>query len=309
MHLQRATLSSMNERAPKPLRVLFAADESPGSERARALVRKLRLPIGSTIRVVRALGAEPTAASLPDAMRDEVVTAVVASLQSDVTAFAEPLRQAQIALESDALRGRAASVIVEEAERWGADLVVVGSHGRGAVASAILGSVAAEVVDHAPCPVLIARTTDVTSIVLADDGSAHAGTAAGVVASGIFTAPVRVVGVVSVARPLSSGIAPSVRAAAKEAYREALAADRVEHEQLVGRRADQLRGAGLEVTTDVRGGDPGEEILAAAQERRADLIAMGTRGRTGLQRLVLGSVARKVLSRASASVLVARSRG
>jgi nucleotide-binding universal stress UspA family protein len=307
--IRRATISSMNGRELKPLRVLFAADESPGSERARALVRTLRLPMGSTIRVVRALGAEPTAASLPDAMRDEVVNAVVASLQSDVAAFAEPLRQAQVALESEALRGRAASVIVEEAERWRADLVVVGSHGRGAVASAILGSVAAEVVDHAPCPVLVARATTVTSIVLADDGSAHAGTAAGVVASGIFMAPVQVVSVVSVTRPLSSGIVPNVRAAAKDAYREALAADRVEHEELFRRRTDQLRGAGLEVTTDVRDGDPGDEILAAAQESGADLIAMGTRGGTGLQRLVLGSVARKVLNRASGSVLVARSRG
>ena len=133
----------MNEGTQKPLRVLFAADESPGSERARGLVRKLHLPMGSTIRVIRALGAEPTAASLPDTMRDEVVTAVLASLQAAVTAFADPLRKAQIALESEALRGRAAIVIVEEAERWEADLVVVGSHGRGAVASAILGSVAA----------------------------------------------------------------------------------------------------------------------------------------------------------------------
>lgn len=300
---------SMNGHVLRPLRVLFAADESAGSERARALVRKLRLPSGSIIRVVRALGAEPTAASLPDAMRDEVVTAVVASLQSEVTAFAEPLRQPQIALESEVLRGRAATVIVEEAERWGADLVVVGSHGRGAVASAILGSVAAEVVDHAPCPVLVARTTDVTSIVLADDGSADAGTAAGVVATGIFKAPVRVVSVISVVRPLSSGISPTVRAAARDAYREALAADGAQHEQLASRRADQLRQAGFEVTTELRQGDPADEILSAARESGTGLIAVGTRGRTGLQRLVLGSVARKVVSHASGSVLVARSRG
>lgn len=296
-------------KARVPLRVLLAADESSGSERARALVRNLHLPTGSTIRVVRALGAEPTAVGLPDAALEELVATVLASLQTDVTAFAEPLRQAQISIESEALRGRAASMIIDAAERWAADLVVVGSHGRGAVASAILGSVAAEVVDHSPCPVLIARTTGVTSIVLADDGSAHAGTAAGVVASGIFDAPVRVVSVVAVARPLSSGIAPAIRAAAKEAYRDALAADRAEHEQLAGRRAEQLRGAGVKVSTDVREGDPGGQILAAAQESQADLIAIGTRGRTGLQRLVLGSVARKVLYGASGSVLVARAHG
>jgi nucleotide-binding universal stress UspA family protein len=296
-------------KARAPHRVLLAADESSGSERARALVRTLNLPTGSAIRVVRALGAEPTAAGLSDPTMEELIATFLASLQTDVTAFAEPLRQAQISIESEALRGRAASVIVDEAERWEADLVVVGSHGRAAVASAILGSVAAEVVDHSPCPVLIARTAAVTSIVLADDGSAHAATAADVVASGIFDAPVRVVSVVSVARPLSSGIAPAVRAAAKEAYREALAAERVEHEQLVRRRANQLRGAGVDVATDVREGDHAEQVLAAAEESKADLIAIGTRGRTGLQRLVLGSVARKILYSARGSVLVARAHG
>ncbi|MDP9270967.1 MAG: universal stress protein [Chloroflexota bacterium] len=53
-------------------------------------------------------------------------------------------------------------------------------------------------------------------------------------------------------------------------------------------------------------GDAATEILAAAQAFKADLILLGTRGRTGVARLVLGSVARNVLHHASSSVLVVR---
>jgi nucleotide-binding universal stress UspA family protein len=52
--------------------------------------------------------------------------------------------------------GHPAARIVEIARRWPADLIVMGSHGRGGVSRALLGSVAEDVMRHAPCPVLIA---------------------------------------------------------------------------------------------------------------------------------------------------------
>ena len=55
-----------------------------------------------------------------------------------------------------------------------ADLVVVGSRGHGLIATMVLGSTASEVVDHAPCPVLVARSGSLGSIAFADDGSASA---------------------------------------------------------------------------------------------------------------------------------------
>ena len=55
-------------------------------------------------------------------------------------------------------------------------------------------------------------------------------------------------------------------------------------------------------------GDPAEEILRAAERHRADLIVMGSKGLTGLERYLLGSVSRKVARHASCSVLVVRSR-
>jgi nucleotide-binding universal stress UspA family protein len=57
---------------------------------------------------------------------------------------------------------------------------------------------------------------------------------------------------------------------------------------------------------EIRFGDPVEEILAVRESGQADLIAMTTHGRTGLSRLVFGSVAQRVLSQASVPVLLLR---
>jgi len=53
--------------------------------------------------------------------------------------------------------GKPASKILEVAKTWPADLIVIGSHGRGKVGGLVLGSVSQEVLHHAPCPVLVVR--------------------------------------------------------------------------------------------------------------------------------------------------------
>jgi nucleotide-binding universal stress UspA family protein len=63
---------------------------------------------------------------------------------------------------------------------------------------------------------------------------------------------------------------------------------------------------GLRVLTTVRSGEAPREIIAAAKETQTDLIAMTTRGRTGLSRLLFGSVAEAVLRTADVPVFVLR---
>jgi nucleotide-binding universal stress UspA family protein len=53
--------------------------------------------------------------------------------------------------------GKPASEIIKVASNWPADLIVMGSHGRGKIKGLLLGSVSQEVLHHAPCPVLIVR--------------------------------------------------------------------------------------------------------------------------------------------------------
>jgi nucleotide-binding universal stress UspA family protein len=288
------------------MRILLAADDSPGAERARALVASLHLPKDTTIRVIRSLGPLPTGAGLPDSTRDDLIGAALGRVKLEIDAFSKPLRSPGVTVESDALSGRAASAIVENAERWRPDLIVVGSHGRGQVASAVLGSVAAEVIDHAPCPVLVARNATVSRVVAAHDGSNDADAACRLVATGIFKGPVLVVSVAHATGPLLSGVSANVRDEVIAAHRDELARARHEHQGIAEGAARSLQEAGVDATAEVRAGAVGDEILAAASAWGADLIAMGTRGRTGLERLLLGSVARKVLYGAKCSVLVAR---
>jgi nucleotide-binding universal stress UspA family protein len=70
--------------------------------------------------------------------------------------------------------------------------------------------------------------------------------------------------------------------------------------------AATLGAAGFGAHSDVRAGSPAPTIVAFTREWDADLVIMGSHGRTGLARLLLGSVARNVLYHASCSVLVVR---
>lgn len=70
--------------------------------------------------------------------------------------------------------------------------------------------------------------------------------------------------------------------------------------------AQSLREEGYQVTTKVRLGDPVEQIVAAVHQSPYDLLAMATRGRTGLTRLVLGSVAESVLRQVTIPMLLIR---
>jgi len=68
--------------------------------------------------------------------------------------------------------------------------------------------------------------------------------------------------------------------------------------------AESLAGTGLAVETRLEHGDPATLILEAAERERVDLVAMSTHGRTGVSRLVRGSVAERVLRRCSSPVLL-----
>lgn len=74
----------------------------------------------------------------------------------------------------------------------------------------------------------------------------------------------------------------------------------------VDEAVEQLAAAGRAVEVQVRLGDPATEVVAAAREWPADIVVIGSNGEPLLRRLLLGSVARKVLHAVPSSVLVAR---
>ncbi|MEX1020957.1 MAG: universal stress protein [Litorilinea sp.] len=81
---------------------------------------------------------------------------------------------------------------------------------------------------------------------------------------------------------------------------------RVEIQDALRQEADRLSQEGYEVTTEVHFGDAAQRIVEFVQDKHIDLVAMSTHGRTGLGRLVLGSVAERVLRSVSTPVLLMR---
>ena len=78
------------------------------------------------------------------------------------------------------------------------------------------------------------------------------------------------------------------------------------HQALVTRAEHELRGAGLAVMGRVERGDPREGLVYAAETERADLLVVGSHGRTGLPRMLLGSVAGHVVTHAPCNVVVVK---
>lgn len=294
------------------MRVLLAVDGSKPAGLAVELVTNVVWPRDTQIVIADAV--EPGAdvyggwPALAVVDTDRIEADFRAAAHQTVHQALEKVARPGLDVEEVVLRGRPATAIVDEARRIGATLVVVGSRGHGTIESMVLGSVSAEVIDHAPAPVLVARGTCLDRIVLAWDGSSCATHAADLLRTWpVFSgAEVRVVSVVDAGVPWWTGFPEAGSPEMMPIYIETTEASRKQHEDLARGMTEQLATSGFTADADVRAGDAATEILAAAKASRADLIVMGTRGRTGLSRLVLGSVARNVLQHARCSVLVVR---
>ena len=97
------------------------------------------------------------------------------------------------------------------------------------------------------------------------------------------------------------------RAAERNVILDDVEARRHEAEEYLAPISAALRSQGVNTAWAIRRGRPADEILAAAQESGADLIAMATHGRTGVGRLLFGSVAEAVLRQATVPVFMIRS--
>jgi nucleotide-binding universal stress UspA family protein len=295
------------------MRVLLAIDGSEPAGLAVDLVANVAWPAGTDILVAQAVetgaglfgGPWPAIAVV---QTDRIEAEIRDVADKTVHEARERLARPGLSVEAVVLLGRPATVIVDRARHMQADVVVVGSLGHGTIESMLLGSVSAEVVDRAPAPVLVARGSRIERIVLAWDGSTCATRAADLLGSWpIFAGShVRVVSVADFEVPWWTGFPEAGSPEMMPMYLEAADASRRQHDELAQEMTVQLQASGFTAEADRPDGDAATEILAAAKASNADLIVLGTRGRTGLKRLVLGSVARNVLQHATCSVLVVR---
>jgi len=208
-----------------------------------------------------------------------------------------------INVEYHAREGDICDEILAMAREIGADLIVMGTHGRTGMSWLLSGSIATAVLRRAPCPVLALKSSEAVHklgearvILHPTDFSENSRTALKVARSLARDLGARLL-ILHVTPPailmdgtVAGEIDPS-------AYRASL-------EELRSR----LDGPDLKYPVETRLilGLDREEILRTAQEVGCDLIVMGTHGRTGLGRLLMGSVAEAVMPRASCPVMIVK---
>jgi nucleotide-binding universal stress UspA family protein len=206
-------------------------------------------------------------------------------------------------------RGAAYASVVRCAEQNGADFIAVGSHDRSGIARVVLGSVAERIVRHAHCSVLVARPQRQSGVVLAatdlSDPSLPAISAGAAAAkrSGARLVVVSALDWTPFAPGAAAGLLGNLPA--------------VPPAELQGQVRDALRSTleqalarlGAVGEARVLDGPPAGTVVSCAEELGAELVVVGTHGRTGLARLALGSVAEHVIRNAGCSVLAVRERG
>ncbi|HVM24090.1 MAG TPA: universal stress protein [Candidatus Limnocylindrales bacterium] len=292
------------------MKILLAIDGSACSIVARDLVGSLRWPPATEVVLLGAYDVPIDWTGGVGSTMDwvgDIEDATREVLEQQLDELAVPLAEAGLATTRLVVKGRTASVIVDVAREQRADLVVTGSRGRGPLRSMLLGSVAAEVAGDAPCPVLVARSPAVSRLLVATDGSPAALAIPDRLAAwGVFAGqPAEAVAVSIPDGPIFE-TAVSLYTLGDKRLASRRQELRATYERDAEEMAARLTESGMPAVAHLRAGDPAHEILAVAEERGADLIVTGTRGLGGIDRLLLGSVARNVLTHARCSVLVMR---
>ena len=208
--------------------------------------------------------------------------------------------------------GSPGSAILNVAEEWHPDLIVVGSHGRSAFGRLVLGSVSQKVVTEAGCSVRVARgnvevETTAARLIVGSDGGPGSAIAVEMVASREWPrgSEARVVAVHESLRPSLVGrVMPLVGDWLDKVNTEETSWIEVELEKA----AEKLRNAGLTVDSRLMEGDPRHVLVEVAREWNAHSIFVGATSHKGRARMfLLGSVSSAVTARAHCSVEVVRS--
>lgn len=198
--------------------------------------------------------------------------------------------------------------VVEEAAKRHAEMIIMGRRGRTGLKRLMMGSVTAKVIGHAPCDVLVvprAARVELKRVLVATDGSRYSDAAA-MQAIGIAKRCGAELTVISVVP--SETISP-LDIVHSEMQRELISEkERKAAECNVRNIQDVAEKNGVNVKGFVRAGKPYEAIISAADERKADLIVVGSHGRTGIEKLLMGSVTERVIVLSPCAVLVVKAK-
>lgn len=250
---------------------------------------------------VRLLHVADTARDSVAVADTDVVDALVREGEGIVEEAGKTLDTLDVDYVTDVVQGSPAETIVDYAERFDYDLVVMPTHGREGLSRYLLGSVTEKVVRLSSVPVLTARmredetlTFPFECLLLPTDGSeaAQRATDYGLGLAAAMGASVHVLSVVD-----DAVLGPDVRSTVSADAMERHAREAAENV------ADSAAERGLDAVTHVEHGSPDDGILDSVAAHGVDGIVMGTTGRDAIDRILLGSVAEKTVRSAPVPVI------
>ncbi|MFO0930917.1 MAG: universal stress protein [Gemmataceae bacterium] len=303
--------------------ILVPLDGSTFGEHALPLAASLARKADGVLHLIHVHQVVPPATVAGVAIMDSLDIHLRQDEQAYLADVARRVAQAgPINVKTALIDGEVGPALAEFASRVGAELVVMSTHGRGALGRFWLGSVTDDLVHELARPLLLVhpgegkpdlgRSVELKNVVVALDGTSHAEKIldAAMLLGGVFGAAFTLVRVVQpVLRPsylpegtgimgLTHSVLEQVQTLQKQQQDEAQA--------YLDGVAPRLTGRGFRVQTRVVVDEqPAVGILLEAQARNAEVVALETHARRGLARLFLGSVADKIVRGSGLSVLLA----
>jgi len=281
--------------------ILLPVDEGTGNAEVLHHAGEIAHRFDAEIRLLHVADTDEYSVTLTD---EGVVDGLVRRGEELVADLGETFETLGVEYSTDVVQGTPAATIVEYASEYDYDLLVMPTHAREGLSHFLLGSVTEKVVRLSDVPVLTARMTEEDTfafpyerILLPTDSSEASRRAAehGLDLAAAMDATVDVLSVVETA-----AIGPDIGSNVTSGD-----FDQGAHEA-VSDVAAMAEERGVEASTHVETGSPDEEILSAVDEYDCQAVVMGTTGRRGVDRILLGSVAEKTVRSAPVPVVTAR---
>lgn len=286
----------------RPFRVLVATDGSPHARGAVNTAMHFPWPPDARVRVVVARRTRA------EYRRSILLSALDRSAEAAAQTARRTLSRRWPDVETVIVDKVPVAGILEAAERFAADVIVLGWRGYGAIRRALMGSTSRGVVRGAKCAVLVVkRRVRVRRLVVGLDGSAMAQRAVGLIErlEPPSNGRVVLVSAVELMTAPSRRLVPGSRTIGREVRRMNAQRGRAAMKEL-NRAAGRLKRAGWQTRTVLTNGEPLRDLLGTIASVRPQLLVVGARGTSGVRHLLLGSVAEGALNRSPIPVLIAR---
>jgi nucleotide-binding universal stress UspA family protein len=287
------------------MRVLIGFDGSSTARAALDEMLRFPWPPGLHVRAVVALGGIEGSSALREVVQQ--------ALRNHAAWIEERLRKRWPTARAVVSADPPATALLAESRRMRSDLVVLGWRGHGPIRRLLMGSVSRKIAREAKTAVMVVRgprerRKDAKRFVLGYDGSHHARRALRFLAKLVPSTGARAL-ILSSLPPLYSPplsrLTPQAHRLALAGIRKAELAREKRARERLERAAGVLRRCGWSVETLLTSGAPLLSLLEAASTFDADAMVVGARGVSGLERVLLGSVANGALDRSRCPVIVA----